>query len=147
MRRLPRNKGMRRFVCVCVCVCVSVCVRMSVNWCMGMQRWKSIPRLDSIYSVPTAFEKLSPNGYCSDWRYPSTGTQSGEYDDESKTAEECMKRCQAKIPGTTAFFLKGTQCGCSACIRMSNFLRNILRCFGTWRRWQYHNLFATHQTI
>ena len=31
----------------------------------------------------------------------------------SKTAEECMKRCQAKIPGTTAFYLKGTKCGCS----------------------------------
>ena len=24
-----------------------------------------------------------------------------------------MKRCQAKIPGTTAFYLHGTQCGCS----------------------------------
>ena len=24
-----------------------------------------------------------------------------------------MKRCQAKFPGTTAFYLHGTQCGCS----------------------------------
>ena len=66
-----------------------------------------------ILCLPTAFEKLSPNGYCSDYVYPSTGTKSGSYDDKSKTAGECMKRCQAKIPGTTAFYLRGTQCGCS----------------------------------
>ena len=34
-----------------------------------------------------------------------------------------------------------------ACIRVSMFPRNILRCFGTWRRWQYHTLFATHRAI
>jgi hypothetical protein len=59
---------------------------------------------------------LSPKGYCSDWRYPSTGTTSGGYDDISSTASECMTRCQAVLPGTTSFYLKGmyAQCGCSA---------------------------------
>jgi len=60
-----------------------------------------------------SFEKLG-DGYCTDYRYPSTGTTSGGYDSVSDTAEACMQRCVAKIPGTTSFYLKGTQCGCSA---------------------------------
>lgn len=48
-------------------------------------------------------------GYCRDWRYLNGG-----YDSQSSTALGCMKRCQAKFPGTTSFYLKGTQCGCSA---------------------------------
>jgi hypothetical protein len=60
------------------------------------------------------FTELAPAGYCTDWRYPSTGTTSGGYDDLSSTPQECMERCKAKLPGTTSFYQKGTQCGCSA---------------------------------
>ena len=60
-----------------------------------------------------SFKALEPKGYCTDWRYASTGTQDGGYDEKSKTAEECMKRCMAKLPGTTSFYLMGTKCGCS----------------------------------
>ena len=67
-----------------------------------------------LLSGAKSFKALEPKGYCSDWRYVSTGTQDGGYDDKSKTAGECMKRCMAKLPGTTSFFLMGTKCGCSA---------------------------------
>jgi len=53
-------------------------------------------------------------GYCADYRYPSTGATTGAYDDVSTTAEECMSRCQTTLPGSTSFYLRGTQCGCSA---------------------------------
>merc|ERR1712166_1300612 len=59
------------------------------------------------------FTKLTPNGYCVDWAYP-TGTRSGGYDNDSTTAAQCLTRCVAQLPGTTSFYLKGTQCGCSS---------------------------------
>merc|ERR1712166_423770 len=59
------------------------------------------------------FTKLTPNGYCVDWAYP-TGTRSGGYDNDSTTAAQCHTRCVAQLPGTTSFYLKGTQCGCSS---------------------------------
>jgi len=53
-------------------------------------------------------------GYCSDYIYPSTGLRNrGQYDNESNTAEGCMERCLALSPDYTAFYMKGTQCGCS----------------------------------
>ena len=55
------------------------------------------------------FELISSEAYCTDYVYPN---DSG-YDDVSNTPEGCMFRCLKKIPTTTAFWLKGTQCGCS----------------------------------
>lgn len=60
------------------------------------------------------FIALSPNGYCDDWRYPTTGTTSGGYDDELVTPSACMTKCLQTLPGTTSFYLKGSRCGCSA---------------------------------
>ena len=48
--------------------------------------------------------------YCSDYQYPNG---KGYDDKHSNTALQCMHRCAAAYPGTTAFFLKGVQCGCS----------------------------------
>ena len=62
-------------------------------------------------SVLTKGFRKTGEGYCRDWRYP-TADATG-YDDESNTAKVCMIRCMVRTPGTTAFFLKGTQCGCS----------------------------------
>ena len=56
---------------------------------------------------------LLEKGYCSDWLY-TTGTRSGGYDVKSSTPEDCWARCRAKLPGTTSFYTKGNQCGCSA---------------------------------
>ena len=58
--------------------------------------------------------KTPGEGFCTDYLYPDTGTRSGSYDDVSNDAEGCMSRCLARNADTTAFYLKGTQCGCSA---------------------------------
>jgi len=62
--------------------------------------------------APT-LRQLSPSGYCSDWRFPSTGTRSGGYDNLSISYLQCFERCQEKFPGTVTFYMKGNQCGCS----------------------------------
>ena len=56
-----------------------------------------------------SFVRTGP-GYCKDYEYPN---DNNKYDDNSTTALECMLRCKAKYPGTTAFYLHGTKCGCS----------------------------------
>ena len=54
-------------------------------------------------------------GYCSDYRYPSTGTQEGDYDSEEDTLASCKSKCLPVLPASTSFYLKnGNQCGCSA---------------------------------
>jgi len=64
--------------------------------------------------VAAKFTKLTPNGYCADYLYPKTGIRSGGYDNVSTTAAQCHTRCVAQDGVPLSFYLKGTQCGCSA---------------------------------
>jgi len=75
---------------------------------------------------------IKTSAYCSDWRYPATGTQkpgsnarpavagstAGGYDRFYSTGPECEKQCRARLPTSTSFYLlkhnSGFLCGCSA---------------------------------
>ena len=53
-------------------------------------------------------------GYCSDYVYPSTGTQVGTYDDEEDDADSCKTKCLAVLPESTSFYItREKKCGCS----------------------------------
>ena len=54
-------------------------------------------------------------GYCSDYVHPSTGNQTGTYDDEEDDAASCKSKCLAVLPESTSFYISsGSKCGCSA---------------------------------
>ena len=90
------------------------CVAMALHW----DRLLTGAELAALHAATKMHEdrfvELSPKGYCTDYRYPGTGTQAGGYDHVSNDAAGCMARCQAVIPGTSSFYLLGTRCGCSA---------------------------------
>ena len=81
----------------CIYVCMYACM---------LARYLFMPGLSKTF-------KEIGKGHCTDWRYASTGTQTGGYDDISTNAQACMYRCLALNADITAFYLKGTQCGCS----------------------------------
>ena len=71
-------------------------------------------------SSASVFVERSVAGYCSDWRYAKSGTQSKTSDGEGyvttpwDTPLLCMQRCKDLFPDTTAFYMiNGNQCGCS----------------------------------
>ena len=58
---------------------------------------------------------MATKDYCSDYRYPSTGTRTGSYDAASDDAASCKSKCLAVLPDSTSFYPKnGNMCGCSA---------------------------------
>ena len=60
------------------------------------------------------FEQRASSGYCSDWRFALSGSNSGGYVETWNTPYLCMQRCRELFPHTTAFYLfENTKCGCS----------------------------------
>jgi hypothetical protein len=43
--------------------------------------------VEPVTPIAPKFTALTPNGYCTDWIYPSDNTRTGGYDDVSTTAE------------------------------------------------------------
>ena len=70
---------------------------------------KSVNALNLLQQVISA-------GYCSDYAYPSTGSQAGGYDSAEDTEDSCKSKCLAVLPASSSFYLTthDKKCGCSA---------------------------------